>query len=460
MRTSTGAQSRELPEQRVGRLAARLRNHRLWDSLLIFLPPLLVATYLAIVLYNFAWIAPLTFYLLSGAMLGVGLLAVVVRTRRLIPSVPLAARLVDEKAEAKDRFLTLATIDVTLWPGALVERLRNEAAALLERIDLRREFPYRVKRSFYWSFLFSLIAATLFHLSVPLIGSTRNQAPTYDTLREVAVKMAKRPPLSALAHELSTLAMKLQDPKLAEQEKQTLIHKVLEQVETQQRKEHEKESRALLGEASSTLQGLEQQSAQGQKEDTEKGDGGAQSKPSQQGQGEGKQSQGGGDSKGELNAERSKDMQQGQKAQNTPQEQGKEKNQQSQGDRKDNQPAPSNKSDQDTGKELTGKTPDGAQERLGRSRSEEIPQGAPPAERFYKPGEEGKEGVKGARYVTVQLPEELAADTKGEGSVSSPSKETRAFPKTPVSNAPLPAHVPEAPMEKQQLPLEYRGIIR
>src|SRR5215467_4396754 len=310
MRTSTGAQSRELPEQRVGRLAARLRNHRLWDSLLIFLPPLLVATYLAIVLYNFAWIAPLTFYLLSGAMLGVGLLAVVVRTRRLIPSVPLAARLVDEKAEAKDRFLTLATIDVALWPGALVERLRNEAAAFLERIDLRREFPYRIKRSFYWSFLFSLIAATLFHLSVPLIGSTRNQAPAYDTLSKVAAKMAKRPPLSALAHELSTLAMKLQDPKLAEQEKQTLIHKVLEQVETQQRKEHEKESRALLGEASSALQGLEQQSAQGQKEDTEKGDGGAQSASSQQGQGEGKQ--GGGDSKGELNAQRSKDMQQGQ----------------------------------------------------------------------------------------------------------------------------------------------------
>jgi hypothetical protein len=153
-------------------------------------------------------------------------------------------------------------------------------------------------------------------------------------------------------------------------------------------------------------------------------------------------------------------MQQGQSAHIGPQEKGKEKNQQSQGDRKDNQPDPSSKSDKDTGKELTGKTQGGAQEKLGRSRSEEIPQSAPPAERFYKPGEEGKEGVKGARYVTVQLPEELAADAKGEGSISKPSKETRAFPKTPVSNTPLPAHVPEAAMEKQQLPLEYRGIIR
>jgi len=459
MRTSTDAQSRDSPEQWVGRLVAQLRNHALWDSLLIFSPPLLVAIYLAVYLYRGAWIAPITFLLLSGAVIGVGLLAVVVRTRPLIPSVRSAARLVDEKTKAKDRFLTLATIDVGLWPAALVGRLRREAATLLERIDFRREFPYRIKRSFYWSFLVSLIAAALLHLSMPLMGSSRRQAPAYEKLSELAEKMAQRPPLSALAHDLRTLAMKLEQPNVADQEKQTLIHKTLEQVEKQQKKEEEKESRALLGEASSTLQGLEQQSARSQQKDAEKGGGGAQSNPSQEGQGEGKQSQGGGDSKGELNAERSKDMQQGQGARGDPKEQGKE-NQQSQRDGKDNQPDPSNKSDKDTGKELTGKTPGGSQEKLGRSRSEEIPQGAPPAERFYQPGEQGKEGVKGARYVTVQLPEELAADSKGEGAISKPSKETRAYPKAPVSNAPLPAYVPDAPTEKQQLPLEYRGIIR
>ena len=461
MGTSTAAQNQESPERRVGRLAARLRNHALWDSLLIFSPPLLIAIYLAVYLYRGAWIAPITFLLLSGAVIGVGLLAVVVRTRPLIPSVCFAARLVDEKTKAKDRFLTLATIDVALWPDALVGRLRREAAALLERIDFRREFPYRIKRSFYWSFLVSLIAAALFHLSMPLMGSTRRQAPAYEKLNELAEKMAQRPPLSELAHDLRTLAMQLEHPNVAEQEKQTLIHKTLEQVEKQQKKEEEKESRALLGEASSTLQGLEQQSARSQQKDTEKGDGGARSNPSQEEQGEGKQSQGGGgDSKGERNAERSKDMRQGQGARGDPKEQGKEKNQQSQGDGKDSQPDPSNKSDKDAGKELTGKTPGGSQEKLGRSRSEEIPQGAPPAERFYQPGEQGKEEVKGARYVTVQLPEELAADSKGEGTISKPSKETRAYPKIPVSNAPLPAYVPEAPTEKQQLPLEYRGIIR
>ncbi|HEY3166954.1 MAG TPA: hypothetical protein VGK57_06980, partial [Candidatus Binatia bacterium] len=91
--------------------------------------------------------------------------------------------------------------------------------------------------------------------------------------------------------------------------------------------------------------------------------------------------------------------------------------------------------------------------------SEEPPQGAPPAERFYKTGE-GKDGISGARYVTVQLPEEVAADSKGTSRATKESKGTRARPQVPLSNVPLPAHMPNAPTEKQQLPVEYRGIIR
>jgi hypothetical protein len=60
----------------------------------------------------------------------------------------------------------------------------------------------------------------------------------------------------------------------------------------------------------------------------------------------------------------------------------------------------------------------------------------------------------------VQLPEELAADAKGETTTTKQAKEARAYPTAPVSNVPLPAHVPDAPAEKQQVPLQYRGIIR
>ena len=459
MGLSKDAQNPAAPEQRVDRLVARLRNHALWDSLLIFSPPMLVAIYLSLYLYLSAWIGPLTFCALTVAVIGVGGAVIVIRTRRLIPSAGFAARLVDEKAGAKDRFLTLATIDTTISPAALLGRLRTEAAGFLERIDFRREFPYRMKPSCYWSFLVSLIAALLFHLAMPLMGSARREPPAYAKISQLAEKMAQRPQLSALARDLQTLAVKLQRPTVSEQEKQTLIHKNLEEVEKQQKQEKEENSRNLLGEASSTLKGLEQQSGESQQNDSEKSGGGMRSAFSEEKQGQGKQSSGGGDSKGEPNAERGQEMQQGQSAQGDAKEQGKEKSQRGQGDGKNDSSESSRQSDKNGGQELTGKT-SGGTEQLGRSRSEKIPDGAPPAERFYKPGEEGKGGVKGAGYVTVQLPEELSADSKGETTSAIPTKESRAYSKAPVSNVPLPAHVPDAPMEKQQLPLEYRGIIR
>ncbi len=460
MRRSTDALNRELPERRVARLVAQLRNHVLWDSLLLFSPPLLVAIGLTVYLYHRAWIAVAGLLVLSGAAIGMGLLAITVRTRPLIPSVALAARLVDDKTAAKDRFLTLATIDATAWPAALVEHLRSEAAALLERVDFRHEFPYRVKQSFYWSLLVSLIAAVLFYLSMPLIGSHLREATPYQKLNELAEKMAQRPVLSPLGQDLRILTAKLQQQNLSESEKESLIQTALEQVEKQQKKEQEQESHAVLGEASSTLKDLEQQSRRSQQKDSEKGSGAAEDDRSQEGHGEGKQSQGSGDSKGQPSAERNKDSQQAQGTQSGGKEQGKEKEtgQQSRGDNQ-NRSTEQNKSDTNTGKELAGKTQGGAQEKLDRSRSEEIPRGAPPAERFYKPGEKDQEGVKGARYVTVQLPEDLVADSHGEETPTK-SKTAKAYPQPPVSNVPLPAHVPDAPTEKQQLPLEYRGVIR
>jgi hypothetical protein len=57
------------------------------------------------------------------------------------------------------------------------------------------------------------------------------------------------------------------------------------------------------------------------------------------------------------------------------------------------------------------------------------------------------------------LPEELATEGKGGQKKDSKSGKT-ATSQVPVSNVPLPKHVPDAPSEKQQMPLEYRGIIR
>jgi hypothetical protein len=234
-------------------------------------------------------------------------------------------------------------------------------------------------------------------------------------------------------------------------------------IEEQQKKEEQKENRDLLSQAANSLEGAEKlQSASGkdQQMDQQQGAGGIQSNLPQDGEGESKQSQGGsGDSKQERNTQLSQDMQQGKSSQGNPKEPGQEKNPQNHGDGKSNQPDPSQPG-KEQNKEKTDKNQGGSKEGAGRNQaSEEPPQGAPPADRFYKAGE-GKDGIKGARYVTVQLPEEVAADSKGETMATKESKGNRVGAKVPVSNVPLPAHVPNAPSEKQQLPIEYRGIIR
>ncbi|HMA79297.1 MAG TPA: hypothetical protein VKR81_00340, partial [Candidatus Binatia bacterium] len=185
---------------------------------------------------------------------------------------------------------------------------------------------------------------------------------------------------------------------------------------------------------------------------------GLQTNAQQEGQGESKQSQGGsGEGKGESTAQSSRDIDQGKSAQGDSKEPGQDKNRQ--GDGKNNQPDP-NRPGKDA-QEKAGQTQGGSKEGAGKEQvpAEAPPQGGPPADRFYQPGE-GKDRLKGAGYVTVQLPEDIVADSKGETRATKESKNNRSKTQVPVSNVPLPAHVPNAATEKQPLPLEYRGIIR
>jgi hypothetical protein len=310
----------------------------------------------------------------------------------------------------------------------------------------------------------SLAAAILFHFMIPVAGSVIRPVSVQQQLRQVAAKMAQKESLKPLAQELQALAAKLDDPKATPAEKQAAAQEIEKKIEQQMKKEEQKENRDLLSQAANSLKGTEQQqssSGDEQKKDQDKGGGGIQSNLPQEGKGEGQQNQGGGsDSKGEQSAQTSKDMKQGTSAQGNPKEKGDEKNQQAQGDAKNDQRDP-NQPGKEQNQEKVGKTQGASKEGAGKNQSpEEPPQGAPPAERFYKAGE-GKEGLKGTGYVTVQLPEDLVADSKAEGKATKDGgKGNRARPQVPVSNAPLPAHVPNAPTEKQQMPIEYRGIIR
>ncbi|HEX6173873.1 MAG TPA: hypothetical protein VF089_07645, partial [Candidatus Binatia bacterium] len=218
------------------------------------------------------------------------------------------------------------------------------------------------------------------------------------------------------------------------------------------------DSQNLLSDASSTLKSLEQESAGGGPEEQNKEGGGVQSNASQQGQGEGKVSEGGGGAKGELSAQLNPEMKDGKSAQGEAQGERQEKKLTDQKEQKADQ-SDSNKPEKTTD-DSTAKMKENSEGRSGKNRSDEIPKDGPPAERYRQPGEQGPDGIKGAKYVTVQLPEEIAADSSGMTTSSKDGKVSKNRPKLPVSNVPMPAHVPEAPAEKQRMPLEYRDLIR
>lgn len=461
MPASPHSQNRQPMENLIQRLVAQLSRHALWDALLIFVPPVLVLVSVAAYLTHAAWVSELTLIVVIALASGVGALAVVLRYRPMIPSLSKAARLVDQRAGAMDRFLTLATIEPSRTATSFVTRLREEAASFSSRVELKRDFPYKLKRSAYWSVGISLLGGALFFLLIPAAQSVIRSAPVQVRLRELADKMAPRPGLAGLAKDLKALAAKLEDPKISPEEKQALIKEVEKKIAEQQKQEKQKDNQELLGEAANAAKENQKEQAasgQGEQKDQQKG-GGIQSNLPQDGQGESKQSQGGkGDDKGDSNGQLSKGQQQGNSAQANPKETGPEKNQQL-GDAKGNQSDP-NQPGKEQSKEKMAKAEGGAKDGTGKNQaSEEPPQGGPPVDRYYKPGE-GNEGIRGGRYVTVQLPEELVADSKGESRPSKESRNNRARPQVPVSNVPLPSHVPNAPTEKQQLPIEYRGVIR
>lgn len=454
---------RGAPEQLIHGLVRKLTHHVLWDALLIFLPPLALVLYCLSYLFFTAWISPVSAALLGFAALGLCGAAVVMRYRPKIPSARAAARLIDARAGAQDRFLTLATLEAAPGAASLLARLRAEAAGLQSRVALKREFPYKIQRHVYSSLAVSLAAALLFHLVLPLAHSTLHPQSAHERLRDLAQQMATRPNLREIARSLQNLAAKLEDPKVPPREKRDGAQEERKKIQEQEKKQPQQQDRDLLSQAAGTLEGIEQQSGAGErKKDQEGGGSSIQSNLPQQGQGDGKQSEGSsGDSKGKLKAESNGEMQQGKMAQGDPKQQGKEKTAGNKSGGDDNQADP-NKSgkDQSNNNDRAGKTDATGADRDGRNKvTEEIPQVAPPAERFNKPGEGGYQGIKGAGYVTVQLPEELAAEGKGSQSKGAKSGKTAAS-QVPVSNVPLPKHVPDAPSEKQQMPLEYRGIIR
>jgi len=439
-----------LPDKLVGRLVSHLKRHLLWDSLLIFFPPLVVFFYVGVFLYRSALIPQQALIFAAAIAVGVAWLMAILRYRPMAPTARLAARLIDDRVQGKDRFVTLATIDPAAFASFLVARLRHEAAGLLHRTDLRKDFPYRLKRSFFASLIGSLVSVLLFHLILEIGPYFAPRGPAGKELALIARELSRVPRFSELARSVEALAVRLREPGRSSQER-SLIQNALAKVEAQLAAEQAQGGslRALLSRAADALRGLEQGDDGSQEE---KAGGGLKSNLPEQGGDRRKAGQGGeGEGEAGVTLSDSKDPQGGKSAEKGTQEAGKRGagKEQGLGDRPGK--------DKEKRSDIGGMAKGEVQGKGTKDQGEEIPRGATP-DRFLQPGEQAEKGVKGARFVSVQLPEEEAGGSMGEGRSG---KGRGLRPKVPVSNVPLRRpDSPGVPSEKQPLPLEYRALIR
>jgi len=464
--SSLRSEERTRAENLVSGLSARLNAHTLWDALMIIVPWLLAFLGTIFLLVRSSWLSPTAALVAAATALGLVALAIAFYYRSRKAELAESAGMLDRRAAgAREHFLTLTTIDRKNCPQTLLSRLQRDTERLSSQIELKRDFPYTIKNTTYGSAAAALAVVWLLYFLLPPAGALT--APSPARLRELAEQMAQAPELKALAEQLNSLAAKLENTALPEKERLSALQQAAQKVADQQKAQNEQQERDLLSRAAGELKQTEQQlSAGGQEQQNSQSQGGGnlQSNLPEEGKGGANQSQGsGGDGQTKMSAQTNKDMPQGKPSQQNPNEPGqgsaKDQTAQRQGPDKGDQPDP-NRAEKNSDKEKTDPSRAGPREGSGKSQgADEPPQMTPPQERFYRAGE-GKEELKGARYVTVQLPEEIVADAKGESKSTRAGTGGRARTQVPVSNVPLPPHVPNAPAEKQQLPVEYRGIIR
>ena len=395
------------PERTVRRLRWRLRRHRVWDRLLAVLPPVGVVAYVCAVLVDreLAGPAPVVF-VLAGA--GAAALAALLHPGLARPSSHEAARLLDERTGAEDRFLTWTTLDRARAHPAFVSRLREQVSALSRGVKPGRDFPYRAGRGVMGSLLTCGVLAVLVHLSMG--GPVRST------------------PDSTVAAEGGSAQFRLQG--LARSVKAGVLS-------LWRRVEGGFAAVTVDGQASGPASGGggEGQGVQGQAPAGVRnaaavapgqagGPGGAAHTPGKGGQ----RGHGVGSEEGSPDPRVSGVRDPGRGAGAEPPSRAQEPTAKGAGGRR----ASVGSVSADRGG-AEGKQPD----------------------RFHPPGKSGEAGPEGARFVTVMLPRAPAV-----GAPRGVAPGSGGDAAAPFANAPLPPRrPPELAAERQRLPLEYRDLI-
>lgn len=438
-----------LPERVVNDLHRRLQRHGWWDCLLEFSPPLLAFSYLVLTFFMAGWIAGEVTVFTLAASLGIilGLFLYFGWTNLSAASV---ARFIDDRVDGKDRFVTLTTIDPSLYPSFLIHRLRREATGFLDRINLKRDFPYRFRRSFFVSLIGSLVFVLLSHIFLETNLYSSPQATSIKELSALARELSQSPRFAELGRSLNDLESRIREQGLLGAGNEDLVQKLLRQIRQQLAAGGRSgEGRGdLLRQAAGTLQGMAESMEKGQ------GMGGglnARQPRSKEGAGKELTERGGGGG--------SEDSTMGGKTKPGSENSVQARMEKSGKDRRDRDRGGKDqlRSADGIGGDKGAVSKAEAQGKGRKDGDEMVPRGEMP-ERYYKAGERAEKGIEGARFVIVELPE-----AEGTSEVSRAAKRGKGLrgPKVPVSNLPLPPRSRrDAPLEKQRIPLEYRGMLR
>jgi hypothetical protein len=413
----------------IRRYAARTRRHVAWDSALAALPPAIALSLAAFFLHHAGRVSVLWSGYGAAAAWLLALGVAWFWSRRSQPSVAAAARDLDRSLGAADRFLTLATIDPSSSPLFLVEQLRRECEKISQRLDVARDFPYRIKRSFFVSAGTSVAIVFLLFLAFSTTGNGASRLLA--GLSDPSLPPRLKSDLAALADELNAKADKKKIDSLA--------RRALGQIEDliRSRRQSGRETGGLERLAGRLRDAAGQGDAQDGNGD---GDGAG-------GQGETAARPGSRPTGGREFARATETERPGSKDAATEKDRAVEKTGQNTRGRGEN---PSEDAAQQAGK---------GPGISGRQKMDEESREGPPPERFLKAGERGPVALKERQFVTVELPESWATAPEDEAGSASVGRRKSATSR--VGNVPLSrGNLPEAEATKQFLPLEYRDMIR
>ena len=447
------------------------RQRQRLERLLVAAGPILVAVAIVAAGLLPAWIAALAAAaVLTWAVAGIG---------ARDENEERAARRLDRGLDAKDTFLTWATVPDAvrgpLWP-VVADRAQEVAAG-------RRPRPF--VDPFAWRRPLLSLAASLAALGLLVLVVHFLPVAPQDRLEEIAAKLdatAHGAAGQALAGKLRALAKTLADPNASAEEKRRMAAEARAELEKQQKQQQGEQGQS--GGQGQQQKPTDQKGAAAGEKGEQKGEaagaGGEQQADRQaaanalgeiekelagESQGEKKDSKGGEQKQEQAKGGGVQGPSEGQKAGEKPGESdgnqpgpkeggGKSEQGQGEGGRQSGEKPEGRNAQQPQGQKPEGQ---GTGEGAGASGKPSPADDGQKAERYYEAGQ----GPDGLRVEDGQFVKVLVPESEGGVGTERVQKPGEVAPETPFGNAPLPSEGPPGQAdERQPLPLEYRPILR